>query len=221
MTLQARYLTSHSLYLCNHTHLIDDITTYVCMKSHPLPVRHQRHYIWHHILSWWHHITFCMPWHPLSLWHHIHYIWCHTHYVSDNTSSISDLKSILSAFIATVYIITSTLSKTSHQLCKTSQVAYVCHHVHYTWHRIHPLWQQPFVLMTSQDYIWHIVYCVWYHIHYMCDIRKCLYLRPHTLYVKDICTLYGITHIVMTTQPLCNFTATTLTSHPLYLCCHT
>ena len=42
----------------------------------------------------------------------------------------------------------------------------------------------------------------------MCDIRKCLYLRPHTLYVNDIWTLYGITHIAMTTQPLCNFTAT-------------
>ena len=53
----------------------------------------------------------------------------------------------------------------------------------------------------------------------MCDIIQCLYLWHGTLYVYDISTLYGITHIVMTTQPLCNFTATM--SQPLYLCHHT
>ena len=95
-------------------------------------------------------------------------------------------------------------------------MAYVCHHVHYTWHHIHPLRQQPLVFMTSHalywwhqmHYIWHVIYSVWYHIHYMCDITQCLYLWLHTLYVSDISTLYGITHSVMTTQPLCNFTAT-------------
>ena len=115
-----------------------------------------------------------------------------------------------------LYVITPTLSKTSHQLCKTSQVAYVCHHVHYTWHHIHPLRQQPLVFMTSHalywwhhmHYIWHVIYCVFYHIHYMCHITQCLYLWHHTLYVYDISTLYGVTHSVMTTQPLCNFTAT-------------
>ena len=30
-------------------------------------------------------------------------------------------------------------------------------------------------------YIWHVFYCVWYHIHYMCDITQCLYLWHHTL----------------------------------------
>ena len=57
----------------------------------------------------------------------------------------------------------------------------------------------------------------------MCDITLCLYLCYHTLYVYDISTLYGITHSVMTTQPLCNFTATksdithtvSVSSHPL------
>ena len=55
----------------------------------------------------------------------------------------------------------------------------------------------------------------------MCDITQCLYLWHHTLYVYDISTLYGIRHSVMTTQIFCNFTATILTSHPLYLCHHT
>ena len=37
MTIQPRYLISHSQYLCNYTHLIDDITCYVCMISHCKP----------------------------------------------------------------------------------------------------------------------------------------------------------------------------------------
>ena len=95
-----------------------------------------------------------------------------------------------------------------------------------------PFKKHPLVFMTSHalywwhhmHYIWHVIYCVWYHIHYMCDITQCLYLWHHTLYVYDISTLYGITHSVMTTQPLCNFTATmsdiiptvSLSSHIMY-----
>ena len=74
MTIQTRYPTSHSQCLCNHTHLIDDITPYVCMKTHPLHIGHHRHYLWHYSLSWWHHTIVFMSWQPLCLWHHIHYI---------------------------------------------------------------------------------------------------------------------------------------------------
>ena len=71
--------------------------------------------------------------------------------------------------------------------------------------------------------MWHVIYCVWCHIHYMCDIKQCLYLWHHTLYVYDISNLYGITHSVMTTQQLCNFTVTlpditvtvSVSSHPV------
>ena len=60
-------------------------------------------------------------------------------------------------------------------------------------------------------------------LHYMYDIKQCLYLWHHTLYVYDISTLYGITHSFMTTQPLCNFTDTmsdvkptlSVSSHPV------
>ena len=223
MAIQPWYPTSHSQYLCNHTHVIDDITTYVCMKSHPLHVGHHWHYFWHHIFSWWHHTIVCMSWHKLCLWHRIHYIRCHTHCLYDKTSFISDLKPILSAITSTVYVITPTRSKTSYQLCKTSQVAYVCDHVHYTWHRIHPLRQQSLVFMTSHDlywwhhmcYIWDVLYCVGYHIHCTCDITQCWYLWHHTLCVYDISTLYGITVLWqhrhwVTSQPLC------LTAHPQY-----
>ena len=72
-------------------------------------------------------------------------------------------------------------------------------------------------------YIWHVIYCVWYHFHSMCDITQCLYLWHHTLYVYYISTLYGITHSDMTTKQLWNFTATmsditpnvSVSSHPV------
>ena len=153
MKIEPRYLILPLQYVCNQTHLID-ITTYLCMKSRPLHVGLHRHYLWHHILSWWPHTIVYMSWKPLLLWHYIQYVWCHTHCVYDNTSSISDFKPILSAITSTVYIITHTLSKTSQQQCKRSQVAYVCHHVHYTWHHIHPLRQQPLVFMTSHALFW-------------------------------------------------------------------
>ena len=57
----------------------------------------------------------------------------------------------------------------------------------------------------------------------MLDITQCLYLWHHTLCVYDIFTLYVITQCVVTTQKLCNFTATmsvftstvSVSSHPV------
>ena len=72
------------------------------------------------------------------------------------------------------------------------------------------------------QYIWHVIYCVWYHIHYLCEITNWLYLWHQTLYVYDIYTLYGITHSVMTAQPLCNFTATmSHITHTVFVSSHT
>ena len=79
------------------------------------------------------------------------------------------------------------------------------------------------LLMTS-----HALYMT---SHLLCMISHSLYvwhhtmtyLWYHTLYVYDKSSLYGITHSVMTTQQLCNFTATmsditptvSVSSHPL------
>ena len=67
--------------------------------------------------------------------------------------------------------------------------------------------------------------------HLLCIVSHSLYVLHHTmtlwhqtLYVYDIFTLYGIKHGVMTTQPLCAFTATMpeitlsvfLTLHTMY-----
>ena len=155
-----------------------------------------------------------MSWHTLCLWNHMHYICCHPYCVYDYSSSIPGLKPVKTAISSTLYVITHPQLKISHLLCKASQVAYVCHYMHYTWHHIHTLWPQPLEFMTSHalyslhtHYIWHIIYSVWGHIHYVCYSTQWLYLWHQTQYVYDIFTLYGFTHSVMTTQPLCAFTA--------------
>ena len=111
--------------LCNQTHLIDNITPYVHMKSHPLHAWNHRQFIWHHIHSCWQHTIVCMSCYSLSLWNHMHYIWCLTCCVYDYPSSIPGLKPVKTAISSTLYIITPSRSKTSYLLCKASQVAYV------------------------------------------------------------------------------------------------
>ncbi|CAM9232800.1 unnamed protein product, partial [Rangifer tarandus platyrhynchus] len=76
--------------------------------------------------------------------------------------------------------------------------------------------------VTSQPL--YLSYTVYDNTYTVCLIwhSDCIY--DITLYVYDISTLYGITHRVMTTQPLCNFTATmsdithtlSVSSHPMY-----
>ena len=80
--------------------------------------------------------------------------------------------------------------------------------MHYTWHHIQTLWQQPTVFMIS-----HALYM---KCHLLCMISHSLYVWHHTMPVALTSHslslwhihLYGITHSVMTTQPLCNLTAT-------------
>ena len=189
MRTQRLYLTWYPLYLCNQTHLIDDITPYIHMKTQPLHAWHHRHFMWHHIHSFWQHTIVWMSWHTLCLWNNMHYICCHPYCVHDYSSSIPGLKAITTAISSTLYVITPSWSKTSHLLCKTSQVAYVCHYMHYTWHHIHTLWPQPLEFITSHatyslhhtHYIWHLIYSVWCHIHYVCYITQWLYLWHQTL----------------------------------------
>ena len=93
------------------------------------------------------------------------------------------------------------------------------------------LWQ-PLLLMTSHalfsfhhtHYIWYLIYSVWYHIHYVCNITQWPHLWHQTVYVYVIFNWYGIRHSVMTTKPLCAFPGTMpdvtlnvfLTLHTMY-----
>ena len=127
MTTPRLNLTWYRKYLCNQTHLTDDITSYVRMKSHPLHARHHRHFIWHHIHSCWQHTIVCMSRHTLCLWNRMHYKCCLACCVYDYPTSIPGLKPVKTAISSTLYVITPSRSKTSHLLCKASQMAYVCH----------------------------------------------------------------------------------------------
>ena len=123
MTVQPRYPTSGSQYLCNHMYLIDDIPPYVCMKSQPLHVGHHRHYLWHDILSWWHHTI----------------VLCHgTHYVYDVISTIYDATHTVCMTTQAVYLSWNPvylplhrLYMSLHPLCRRHHANYVRHH---RWH---------------------------------------------------------------------------------------
>ena len=86
---QRLYLTWYSMYLFNQTHLIDDITPYVRMKSHPLHVWHHRHFIWHYILTLWPQTTVFM-YHTHYIWHRVHSVWMchHIHCIDDITATV-------------------------------------------------------------------------------------------------------------------------------------
>ena len=127
------------LYLCNHSHLIDDITATVCMTSLALYLWHHIHYI-NDIISTKNDITtlcfddatlgICMISFPLEMkTHPLHhtkpqYWWCHIHFRHDNTAPVSD--------------ITSTGSMSSHHLhwhlthfCMTSHPPSAWHQMNY------------------------------------------------------------------------------------------
>ena len=123
ITTQWLYLTWYPMYLCNQTHLIDDITPYVCMKSYPLHAWHHRHFIWHHNHSCWQHTILCMSGYTLSLWHHMYYIWRHPYCVYDYptlylTWNLLKLPSL-------------PLCMSSHPLCRRHPTSCIRHH---RWH---------------------------------------------------------------------------------------
>ena len=65
-------------------------------------------------------------------------------------------------------------------------------------------------------YIWHLIYSVLCHIHYMCYITQWPCLWHQTLYVSVIFIWYGIRHSDVTTKPLCAFQTLCLTLHSMY-----
>ena len=127
------------LYLCHHTHPIDDITTTICMTSLPVYLWHHIHYI-KDIISTKNDITtlcfddatlgICMIYFALQMKTHPlyhtkpQYLWCHFHYRHDNTAPVSD--------------ITPTGSMSSHHLhwhlthfCMTSHPSSAWHQMNY------------------------------------------------------------------------------------------
>ena len=139
MTSGPLYLTSLPLYLCHHTHPIDDITATICMTSHSVYLWHHIHYIYDIISTKYDITTLCvddtilgicitsfalqMTTHPLYQTK-AQYLWYDIHLRHDNTAPVSD--------------IAPTASMPSHHLhwhlthfCMTSHPPSVWHHMNY------------------------------------------------------------------------------------------
>ena len=198
MTTQWLYLTWYPMYLCNQTHLTNDITTYVLMKPHPLHAWHHRHFIWHHIHSCWQHTIVSLSWQKLCLWHHMYNIWCHPYCVYDEPSSISDLKHVKTDISSTPYVITpriTVIASTVAELlltvywlehvCKMCDIKplYVWHYMNSMWYHSHYYWHQKTVFMTSHpQYSWIQTHCIRHDIQYTCDITATVTMTRHLQY---------------------------------------
>ena len=236
------YLTWNPMYLCNQTHLIDDITIYVRMKPYPLHVWHHRHFIWHHIQSCWQHTIVCMSWHTP----------CHPYCVYDYPSSISDLKPVKTAISSTLYDITPSLLKTSHLLCnhhRWHMYAIICiiHDIistlydnspYHSWHHMHYIHYITCIIYEISSTLYDVTFtmCVTSHSDYIYDIKHSM-LMTYSLYMESHMVLWPHNHCVPS-QPLCltlhsvciwhytqciNFMKRSkcMSSHPLYLWHHT
>ena len=91
------HMRHHSLYLCPHTHCIDNITCILGMTSHSPYMWHRFQYARHDILTLWPQTTVSISSHPLYLtWcplcvdvpSHPLYWWYQTNCISEITSAI-------------------------------------------------------------------------------------------------------------------------------------
>ena len=131
--------TSLPLYLCHHTHLIDDITATVCMTSHPVYLRQHIHYI-DDIIPTKYDITtlcvddatlcICMTSFALQMTTHPlydtkpHYLWFNIHFRQDKTTPVSDIA-------PTVFMSSHRLHWYLTHFWMTSHPPLVWHHMNY------------------------------------------------------------------------------------------
>ena len=211
MTAQRLYLTWYPMYLCNQTHLIDDITPYVCMKSHPLPVWQHRHFIWHHIHSCWQHTIDCVSWPKFCLCDHMYYI-CD---LTSHPVYLSSRPLYLCNHTQYIYDITATL-------CMISHTVYMWHPIHYIYDIISRMYDNTTLCVDTTlgicvtsfalQMISHPLYhtkpqYLWCHIHFRHDI---------TPTVSDIAPT-----VSLSSQPLHWYHAHfCMTSYPLYVWHH-
>ena len=184
------------MYMCNQTHLIDDITPYVRMKSHPLHVWHHRHFIWHHIHS-------CCQ---------------HTLFVCYGRHSVYDIICILYDVIHTVCMNTQALYLTwnpwklpSHPLCMSSHPLCRRHHTycvrHHRWHMYVIICVIHDIISTLYDnspyYLWHHMHYIHYIPHIIHDISSSLYDVTFTMCVTSPNdSIYDIKHYMFMTFSL-------------------
>ena len=170
----------HSHYLCPHTHLIDNITSILCMTSHSPYMWHRLHHTRHHILTLWPQTTVFSSSHPLFWTSSPLYPCHHLHCIDDITTTVS-LRShplwlmISYPFYTTwkpLYDITTTAFMTSDSLHMTSPAGFMTSHPLYLWHHRHYVCEymssifniKHRVLRQHNHYIWnhnlHMCICV-------------------------------------------------------------
>ena len=187
------YLTSLPLYLCHHTHPIDDITATICMISHPVYLWHHIHYIYD-IISTMYDITIlyvddatlgiCMTSFALQMKTHPlyhtkpQYLWCHTHFRNENTAPLSDIA-------PTVSMSLNCLHWRHTHFCMTTHPPSVWHHMDYIKHHNQSLCHHTTVLMTAQP-LYVKPHPVWgKHIHLTCDITATICAITPTVYTTS------------------------------------
>ena len=132
MTSGPLYLTSLPLYLCHHTHPIDDITATICMTSHSVYLWHHIHYIYDIISTKYDITTLCvddtilgicitsfalqMTTHPLYDTKP-QYLWCHIYFRQDCTARLSDITPTLSHHTVSNDISPTSVLHHTHLLC--------------------------------------------------------------------------------------------------------
>ena len=167
MTTQWLYLTWYPMYLCNQTHLTNDITAYVCMKPHPL-------HAW--TIGTLHDITSTLAENtPLIL--------CH------DTNSVYNIICIIYDFTHTVcmtntalYLTWNTFKLTSLPFHMSSHPPFWRHHTYsvryHRWHMYAIIWVIQDMISTLYDNL----YYLWHHIYYIHSITHIIYDISSTLY---------------------------------------
>ena len=111
-------LTSLPLYLCHHTHPIDDITATICITSYPVYMWHHIHYIYDIISTKYDMATLCVDDAPLGIcMTFLHCRWQHTHSFTPKHS---------------IYDVKSTSGMKTQPLYQTLHPMYLCHHNDYS-----------------------------------------------------------------------------------------
>ena len=174
------YLTSRPLYLCHHTHSINDIPATILMVSQPVYLWYHIPYIYDIISTKYDITTLCVDYKTLGLCvtsfalqmtsHPLYhtkpqYLWCHIHFRHDITPPVSEIAPNVSLSSQPFHWYHTHFLVTSHP-------ASVWHHMHYIEHHIQSLCHHTTVLITSQ--------LLYMKPHPVCSATYTLYMRHHS-----------------------------------------
>ena len=161
------YLTALPLYLCHHTQIINHTTPIVYMIT-------QAQYVWHHMNTY--DITSTLQ--DMTPRYVIH-----TQCIHVITPRIPVIASTVAELLLTVYWLyhICNMSDIKPTICMTSYEFYVTS-------------QKLFI--TSQDYAWHHIHCIWHDITATCDITATLYDFTRWYSWHHIHTIHDITPTV-------------------------